>query len=71
MAISTEDLRAVVAQARAAAEANGELRPARVGPLRSAVPERIRAAVGEDLVSGAYRQAVERAVAGDPELEQR
>jgi hypothetical protein len=32
------------------------------------IPEAIRLAIREDLVSGAYQQAAQEAVAGDPDL---
>jgi hypothetical protein len=70
VSISTEDLLAVVARARAAAEAAGELRPAHVGPVQSNFPEGLRVAAGEDLVSGAYHRAAREAVAGDPDVTQ-
>jgi hypothetical protein len=70
VAISTEELLVAVERARAAAEAAGELRPAHIGPVRSSFPESLRIAAGEDLASGAYHQAAEEAVAGDPDLVQ-
>jgi len=70
VAVSTEDLQAATKLARAAAEAAGELRPARIGPIRSLIPESVRIAAGEDLASGAYQRAAQEAVAGDPELAQ-
>jgi len=70
VSISTEELLLAVERARAAAEAPGELRPARIGPVRSSFPESLRIAAGEDLASGAYHQAAEEAVAGDLDLVQ-
>ena len=70
MAISLGDLQAAAERARAAAAEAGELRPARVGKVTADIPEAIRAAIREDLASGAYQQAVREAVAGDPDLVQ-
>jgi hypothetical protein len=70
MAISTGDLKTVVKRARAAAAEAGELRPARIGRVSLGLPESVRAAIGEDLASGAYHRAAEEAVAGDPDLVQ-
>ena len=70
MAISTGDLQATAERARAAASEAGELRPARIGQLTTDIPEAIRAAIREDLASGAYQQAAREAVAGDPDLVQ-
>jgi aspartate/methionine/tyrosine aminotransferase len=70
MAISTGDLQAAAERARAAASEAGELRPARIGQLTTDIPEAIRAAIREDLASGAYQEAAQDAVAGDPELAQ-
>ena len=63
------DLQAAAERARAAAEKAGELRPARIGKVAD-IPEAIRAAIREDLASGAYQQAAREAVAGDPDLVQ-
>ena len=70
MAISTGDLQAAVERARAAAAEAGELRPARKGKMTADIPEGIRAAIREDLASGAYQQAAREAVAWDPDLVQ-
>jgi hypothetical protein len=70
MAISTGDLQAAAARARAAASEAGELRPARIGKVTADIPEAIRAAIREDLASGAYQEAAQDAVAGDPDLAQ-
>ncbi len=70
MAISTGDLQAAVERARVAAAEAGELRPAREGKVAVDIPEAIRAAIREDLTSGAYQQAAREAVAGDPDLVQ-
>lgn len=70
MAISTGDLRAAAERARAAASEAGELRPARIGKVTTDIPETIRAAIREDLASGAYQKAAQDAVAGDPDLAQ-
>jgi hypothetical protein len=70
MAISTGNLQAAVERARAAAAEAGELRPARVGKVTTDIPEDIRAAIREDLASGAYQEAAREAVAGDPDLVQ-
>ena len=68
MVISTGDLQAAAERARAAAADAGELRPARIGKVMADIPEAIRAAIREDLASGAYQQAAREAVAGDPDL---
>jgi hypothetical protein len=70
MAISTGDLQAAAERARVAASEAGELRPARIGQLTTDIPEAIRAAIREDLASGAYQKAAQDAVAGDPDLAQ-
>jgi len=70
MAISTGVLRAAAERARAAASEAGELRPARIGKVATDIPEAIRAAIREDLASGAYQRAAQDAVAGDPDLAQ-
>jgi hypothetical protein len=70
MAISTGDLQAAAERARAAASEAGELRPARIGKVTADIPEAIRAAIREDLASGAYQDAAQDAVAGDPDLAQ-
>jgi hypothetical protein len=70
MAISTGDLRAAAERARAAASEAGELRPARIGKVTTDIPEAIRAAIREDLASGAYQKAAQDAAAGDPDLAQ-
>jgi hypothetical protein len=70
MAISTGDLQAAAERARAAAAETGELRPARIGKVTTDFPEAIRAAIREDLTSGAYQKAAQGAVAGDPDLAQ-
>jgi hypothetical protein len=70
MAISTGDLQAAAERARAAAAETGELRPARIGKVTTDFPEAIRAAIREDLASGAYQKAAQDAVAGDPDLAQ-
>jgi hypothetical protein len=70
MAISTGDLQAAAERARAAASEAGELRPARIGNATADIPEAIRAAIREDLASGAYQDAAQDAVAGDPDLAQ-
>jgi hypothetical protein len=62
------ELREVVARARRAAEAAGELRPPGVGPLRSAIPLEARNAIMEWLRDGSYAAAVARVVADDPDL---
>jgi hypothetical protein len=69
MVISTKDLRAAADRARAAAAA-GELRPTRIGPVATNLPETVRLAIAEDLASGAYHRAAREAVAGDPDLAQ-
>ena len=53
--------------AAAAAEA-GELRPARNGRTTADIPEAIRLAIREDLVSGAYQQAAQRGRRRRPRL---
>jgi hypothetical protein len=70
VAISTGDLQSAAERARAAAAEAGELRPARNGKMTADIPEAIRLAIREDLVSGAYQQAAQEAVAGDPDLVQ-
>ena len=70
VAISTGDLQSAAERARAAAAEAGELRPAREGKVTVDIPEAIRLAIREDLVSGAYQQAAQEAVAGDPDLVQ-
>ena len=70
MAISTGDLQAAAERARAAAAEAGELRPTRIGKVTTDIPEGIRAAIREDLASGAYQEAAQDAVAGDPDLAQ-
>jgi hypothetical protein len=70
VAISLGDLQAAAERARAAAAEAGELRPARIGKVTADIPEAIRAAIREDLASGAYQRAVREAVAGDPDLVQ-
>jgi hypothetical protein len=70
MAISTKDLRAAADRARAASAAAGELRPTRIGPVASNLPEAVRLAIAEDLASGTYHQAAREAVEGDPDLAQ-
>ncbi len=70
MAISTGDLQAAAERARAAASEAGELLPARIGKVTADIPEAIRAAIREDLASGAYQEAAQDAVAGDPDLAQ-
>jgi hypothetical protein len=71
VAISAEDLHIIVEQTRAAAEQAGELRPARIGPVRTNLPAAVRQAITEDLVGGEYRRASDEAAAGDPDLTQR
>jgi hypothetical protein len=66
VAISIEDLRAIAAQARTKAEADGELTPK--GPVHLDLPQSIREAIWEDLASGAYEEAARSATAGDPEM---
>ncbi|MGA2307807.1 MAG: hypothetical protein ABSH29_27010 [Acidimicrobiales bacterium] len=70
VAVSTGDLQAAVERARAAAAEAGELRPTREGKVTADIPEAIRAAIREDLASGAYQQAASEAVAGDPDFVQ-
>ena len=70
VAVSTGDLQAAVERARAAAAEAGELRPTREGNVTADIPEAIRAAIREDLASGAYEQAAREAVAGDPDFVQ-
>ena len=70
MATSIGDLQAAARRARAAAAEAGELRPGRLGKVTVDIPEAIRAAIREDLASGAYQQAAREAVAGDPDLAQ-
>jgi aspartate/methionine/tyrosine aminotransferase len=70
VAISTGNLQAAAERARAAAAEAGELRPAGMGKVTADLPEAIRAAIREDLASGAYQQAAREAVAGDPDLVQ-
>ncbi len=70
MALSVGDLQAAAERARAAAAQAGELGPARVGKVTTDIPEAIRAAIREDLASGAYQRAAREAVAGDPDLVQ-
>ncbi|MGH9090031.1 MAG: hypothetical protein ACRDZR_01420 [Acidimicrobiales bacterium] len=70
MAVSTKDLQAAADRARAAAAAAGELRPTRIGPVASNLPEAVRLAIAEDLASGAYHRAAADAVGGDPDLAQ-
>jgi aspartate/methionine/tyrosine aminotransferase len=70
MATPSGDLQAAAERARAAAAEAGELRPARIGKVTTDIPEAIRAAIREDLASGAYQQAAQEAVAGDPDLVQ-
>ena len=70
MAISTGDLQAAVERARTAAAEAGELRPGREGKVTIDISDAIRAAIREDLASGAYQQAAREAVAGDPDLVQ-
>ncbi len=70
MSALTEDMEAVVSRVRAAADAAGELRPTRIGPVQSTLPERVRLAVADDLASGTYHRAAQEAVAGDPDLAQ-
>lgn len=64
------DLQAAAERARAAAADAGELHPARVGKVNTHIPEAIRAAIREDLTSGAYQNAAREAVAGDHDLVQ-
>ena len=68
MAISIRDLKAAADRAREAAEAAGELRPTRIGPIARPIPASLRTAITEDLASGEYQRAASEAVAGDPEL---
>jgi hypothetical protein len=68
MATPSRELQAAVEGARAAASEAGELRPARTGKVTTDIPEVIRAAIREDLASGAYQKAAQEAVAGDPDL---
>jgi hypothetical protein len=68
--ISTGDLQAAAERARAAAGDAGELQPARKGKVAADIPEAIRAAICQDLASGAYQQAAREIVAGDPDLVQ-
>jgi hypothetical protein len=68
MATPTRDLRSAAKRARAAAADAGELRPGRISKVTADIPEAIRAAIREDLASGAYQQAAREAVSGDPDL---
>jgi hypothetical protein len=62
-------LASVVARARARAEAAGELRSAGSGAgFVSPLSHEARAAIGEWVRSGGYREAVARVVADDPDL---
>jgi aspartate/methionine/tyrosine aminotransferase len=70
MATPSGDLQAAAERARAAAAEAGELRPARIGKVTTDIPEAIRAAIREDLASGAYQKAAPEAGAGDPDLVQ-
>lgn len=67
MATSSGDLHAAAERARVAAEEAGALRPACIGKVMTDIPEAIRAAIREDLASGAYQQTAREAVAGDPD----
>jgi hypothetical protein len=68
MAMAAGDLQAAAERARVAAAEAGELRPASVGKVTTDIPEAIRAAIREDLASGAYQKPAQDAVAGDPDL---
>ncbi len=67
MAISTEDLHAIAARARAQAAADGELAP-KAGPVSWDLPQSIREAIWADVDSGAYEETAQAATAGDPEM---
>ena len=41
-----------------------------LGKVAADIPEAVRAAIREDLASGAYQKAAQDAVAGDPDLAQ-
>lgn len=68
MSIWTEEFKAIVARARAQAEAAGDLHP--TGPTQLDLPEATRAAIAEWIRSGGYEQAAKEAAAGDPEMTQ-
>lgn len=65
------ELREVVARARRAAEAAGELRPPGTGPLVSPMPVEARDLVMEWLRDGGYAAAVARIADIDPDLADR
>jgi hypothetical protein len=68
MAISVDELRLLVAQARAQAEAAGELDP--TGPTQVELPPSVRESIAEALRSGAYEQAARESTAGDADMTQ-
>jgi hypothetical protein len=70
VAISIEDFRAIAARVRTEAAAAGELVPAKVGDIHWNIPDAARAAIIEDLESGAYERAAREATDDDPEMTQ-
>jgi hypothetical protein len=68
VSIWTDDFRAIVARARAKAEADGELSPS--GPVHLDLPLSVREAIWEDLASGAYEETARAATAGDSDMTQ-
>ena len=71
VAISIEDLQAIAARVRRAADEAGELHPPHVGPISVDLPQAIRDAIAEDLKSGAYQHAAAEMTAGDADVAQR
>ena len=61
------ELREAVERARAQAEADGELHPAK-GPYESPLPPVVRDKLDEILHDGTYDRAVAAVIAEDPEL---
>jgi hypothetical protein len=60
----------LLAAARIAAAEVGELQPVGVRTVAGNLPETIRAAILDDLVSGAYRLAALEVVTGHPDMVQ-
>ena len=70
MAVSTDELQALIERARARAASAGEL-PLRGGPVEWEIPDSVRNAIRQDAESGVYADAAEEATSGDPEMIQR
>jgi hypothetical protein len=69
VAISTDEMQALIERARARAAAAGEL-PVRGGLVQWDLPESVKTAMRQDLETGAYLEAAREATSGDPEMVQ-